>query len=251
MKSDHDPIRSCGVRPHGRAKWLVLVVGLAALSVATLALVAWPGAKKQASKHRATAATKRTQIARPEQRAGRRQVRGAIAPPPRLQTQPVDEVVTEEPADDRTPDIEPPTPEEEKRIVLDRWANDLRDHEREPLDRGWAQTTGQSLSQDVQGLAQQGNFQVLGTDCRTTTCTAKVHWSSYSEATKNYEVLLHADYQANCARGIVLPPLRTSRSRTTERSRCLLGQHRWLLRRHHPKGWLHYRPPGPQRLERG
>jgi hypothetical protein len=46
---------------------------------------------------------------------------------------------------------------------------------------------------------------MLGAQCKTTTCSAALEWPSYDEAMKSYDALLHGDFRANCARGILLP----------------------------------------------
>jgi len=81
----------------------------------------------------------------------------------------------------------------------------IADHEQEPLDRPWASQAETSFWADIEPVASANAFQVVDTDCRTTSCTARIRWPSRTQARDTYATLLSASYRLNCAKEILLP----------------------------------------------
>lgn len=76
-------------------------------------------------------------------------------------------------------------------------------HDREPRDPAWSKQTAESIESELTAVAD--GFAVHGVTCGMTTCTAKVRWPTYLDATSSFSTLLHLNYSANCAREILLP----------------------------------------------
>lgn len=105
-----------------------------------------------------------------------------------------------------TTDSEPPmTIEDAKQLALQDWQRKRENFLLEPVDQRWAQNTSEMFRADVSALAQEHGFSVIQSDCRTRHCAVIVEWPSFEEAVDGFKVLLHHDYQANCARETLLP----------------------------------------------
>lgn len=79
----------------------------------------------------------------------------------------------------------------------------LRAHEAEPRDDGWARVAESSFRSDM-GLVDGGAV-LRSVSCRTTTCVARLSFADYETAQNGFAAFLHARFSLNCARSIVLP----------------------------------------------
>lgn len=61
------------------------------------------------------------------------------------------------------------------------------------------------LKADLGEIAQTSSFELVQTECRTTSCLATMQWPTYGKAQAEWRKLLHHGYQANCSREITLP----------------------------------------------
>jgi hypothetical protein len=98
------------------------------------------------------------------------------------------------------------TPEEGRAAELAWWEETQRRFEREAVDTPWATATTSLFAEDLGGLVENAGFTLVHTECRSTQCAAVLEWSSYGDAVQGFATLLHHSYQANCARGTLLPP---------------------------------------------
>lgn len=98
------------------------------------------------------------------------------------------------------PDLE--TAREES---IRQWDEQLENHAAEPVDPKWAPNTAKAFEDDVLALAQDQHFQLVGTQCKSTTCSVTVQWNDYGNALTHYTSLLHHKYQTGCMREILLP----------------------------------------------
>ena len=77
-------------------------------------------------------------------------------------------------------------------------------HNAEAVDRAWAQRTSVILESDIAQASKGLNMKVGKLDCRTTTCMARVEWTSRGNASNEYTALLHHSYRANCGRSVLI-----------------------------------------------
>jgi len=77
-------------------------------------------------------------------------------------------------------------------------------HELEPRNTPWGNRAGRSFAEDLGKLSQQGKFSFNRVDCRASTCTADIDWSSEAEARAGWHSLLTYDYGVNCQRNVLL-----------------------------------------------
>jgi Skp family chaperone for outer membrane proteins len=89
--------------------------------------------------------------------------------------------------------------------TLSDWEDRLADHEAEAKDPAWSTPAEKALNEDVFAIAAQAQVRVLGSDCKSKTCTATVEWKNYGTAVDNFGTLLHNPYQNGCARAVILP----------------------------------------------
>lgn len=80
----------------------------------------------------------------------------------------------------------------------------LSEHASEGVDPTWSLDTARSLESDF-GHIDSTHFDVIGVDCRTTSCVARMRWRSYADATQDFGAIAHHPFAANCARSISLP----------------------------------------------
>jgi hypothetical protein len=89
---------------------------------------------------------------------------------------------------------------------------ELRDRKRadtqflaEHPDPAWSPEATNAFKKDFQALGETTKFELVDMECRMSLCRAKFRWSSFPEASANWEKLLHAKYEKNCARTVYLP----------------------------------------------
>lgn len=104
-------------------------------------------------------------------------------------------------------EVPPPlSPEDALEETVAAWDERLDGHGAEARDGAWAPAAELALAADVQSLSDTAQVRVLGTDCRTTTCTSTLEWKDYGSAVEHYTTLLHHPYKNNCAREVLMPP---------------------------------------------
>lgn len=87
------------------------------------------------------------------------------------------------------------------------FAEAVRVHEQAPVDPSWARAAQEMMRSDLEMLGEDiVGFRVQDVDCRTTTCSAKISWNSFDDASLGFGVLLGHRYEENCATRIVLQP---------------------------------------------
>ena len=97
------------------------------------------------------------------------------------------------------------SPEEGYQRAMDRWQIELDTFEGEAPDPAWAPDASRSFAQDLAVDAKERGFEVKSTECRTTTCAAKLQFKTHAEAVDRYAELLHRAYTINCAKSATLP----------------------------------------------
>jgi len=85
------------------------------------------------------------------------------------------------------------------------WDTIKTQFEQEEYDSNWAPTAENNFQQDLSDMANDSNFTLVDTDCRSKSCSVTVEFPTYSKATENFSNLLHHDYKTNCARQTLLP----------------------------------------------
>lgn len=91
-------------------------------------------------------------------------------------------------------------------------ARRIAEYEREPIDPVWARQTSDLLTTDLRTVADENDFTLVTTSCKTNLCMAELEWPNFSAAEETYTELAHWQYKANCGREILLPkPLDPSR----------------------------------------
>lgn len=101
--------------------------------------------------------------------------------------------------------IERPSPEEIKAGELAWWDNVNQQFESEEYDSHWAPNATNNFQQDLNGLANEVEFTLVDTDCRSVRCAVTVEFPSYAQATEHFSSFLHHQYKTNCARQTLLP----------------------------------------------
>ena len=96
------------------------------------------------------------------------------------------------------------TEEQAKAAELAWWDNINYNFQQEQYDSNWAPAAANNFQQDISGLASDGGFTLVNTDCRTNRCAVTVEFESYAKATEKYADLLHYEYKTNCARQTLL-----------------------------------------------
>jgi hypothetical protein len=100
-------------------------------------------------------------------------------------------------------------PEEWKQHHEEVHAARIAEANTEPVDSAWASKTEALFETDltkVAGTPESHGMSVVGVECRTTLCLATFEWPSFEAARSGYGGVLHASFQANCGREILLPP---------------------------------------------
>jgi hypothetical protein len=77
-------------------------------------------------------------------------------------------------------------------------------HMAEAIDPKWAPAANRSFKADLNAVGEKLGFDLRQVDCRTTTCTATVAFSSFAEANRHYADLLRMRYGVNCTREVTL-----------------------------------------------
>ena len=101
----------------------------------------------------------------------------------------------------------PETKAERRRQLLADLESRLQKHAREETrDSSWAGKAESAARADLARRARALRYEVLGVDCRSTTCVARLKWPSYEAARVSYRGLWAFDRKPNCTRIIILPP---------------------------------------------
>ena len=118
-------------------------------------------------------------------------------------------IAAEPPPTPVLPETEPePTAPLEDRLDQapeQQWNRRLTAHREEARDPEWSRAATPRLTEDLVTIAAQGQFRLIGTDCKTTTCSVELEWSTYADAAKTYESLLVGAYRMACTTAILLP----------------------------------------------
>lgn len=96
-----------------------------------------------------------------------------------------------------------PSREESRKQLFEEFARDLQAHESDARDATWARGAESSIT-EVLANRPGSNYQVLSVDCRTTSCIAKLGWTSRKEALTGFQTALNATFKPNCAAKILL-----------------------------------------------
>jgi hypothetical protein len=78
----------------------------------------------------------------------------------------------------------------------------LARHAREPIAEAWASATAQRLRGVLQPITSGTGASLLGLDCRSSTCVARVEWRDLAAANLGWSAVLHGDY--GCAVRVTL-----------------------------------------------
>jgi hypothetical protein len=78
----------------------------------------------------------------------------------------------------------------------------LARHAREPISEAWASVTSQRLREVLQPITSGTGASLLGVDCRSSTCVARIEWRDLPAATSGWSAVLHGDY--GCAVRVTL-----------------------------------------------
>ncbi|MCD2451734.1 hypothetical protein GO003_015190 [Methylicorpusculum oleiharenae] len=98
------------------------------------------------------------------------------------------------------------SPEDAKAADLQWWEDSKVAFKREPIDRNWAGATQSLFEEDLAQLAaNQGDYSIVSTECRTNSCAIVLRWPSYGAASTGFTELLHHAYSTNCAKSTLLP----------------------------------------------
>jgi hypothetical protein len=96
-------------------------------------------------------------------------------------------------------------PELARAAALERWTAALSKHEAELSDPAWSASTGHAFESDLRGLSTENGFRLLTSQCRTTTCSARLEWPDYKSALQGAQKLVHHVYRTNCGTETALP----------------------------------------------
>jgi len=96
-------------------------------------------------------------------------------------------------------------PELARATALERWTDALAKHEAEVSDPAWSARTGLAFEADLTGLSTEKGFRLLTSQCRTTTCSARLEWPDYKSALQGAPQLVHHVYRTNCGTATALP----------------------------------------------
>jgi hypothetical protein len=102
------------------------------------------------------------------------------------------------PEDDSLP---PEVEEERVRLrehAMMEWRQALEEHEAQDVDANWSHEVGLRFADDIEAFASDGAFLVSKIDCRSTSCTAQLEFTSFDDATRHFATLLTARYRENC-----------------------------------------------------
>jgi hypothetical protein len=184
-----------------QSKWSVVIAALAGIAAGIASSVVMserdrPGKTEHAApQQQHNASREYVPILIPPSHDPVEEVRARSAPAPQPpQTQP-----RARPADEQQ------SLEEQKRATYARHDALVRAHREEPVDPAWAGKTSAMLKSDLAEVAQSSSFEVVETECKTTSCVATMKWATYGKAQAEWRKLLHHGYQANCSREITLP----------------------------------------------
>ena len=108
------------------------------------------------------------------------------------------------------PERPPPAPAT-REVVEQSFAKKLAEQRAEPVDPNWGPRAARTLEKDLQAIVQPSEGRsavkgkVVGVSCATSTCQAEFEWDSWDTARGDWQQFMHASYELNCAREIVLP----------------------------------------------
>lgn len=95
--------------------------------------------------------------------------------------------------------------EEEAILQLrERNAERFAAHERDWRDPEWAPAAEESLEQSFATV--EGSHEILGIECKTTSCVVEVKWPDDPGASAGYKKLLHQPTEPNCSSSFLLEP---------------------------------------------
>lgn len=78
-------------------------------------------------------------------------------------------------------------------------------HRQEPRDAPWAREREQALTGQLTQAAPTVGMEVVGVDCRTTSCVARLRWADMATARGQIAALLDETARVGCARRIQFP----------------------------------------------
>jgi hypothetical protein len=78
----------------------------------------------------------------------------------------------------------------------------LERHAREPVAEAWASATAQRLRDVLRPITAGAGASLLGVDCRSSTCVARVEWRDFAAANLGWSAVLQGDY--SCAVRVTL-----------------------------------------------
>jgi hypothetical protein len=96
-------------------------------------------------------------------------------------------------------------PDADAKLTRARFEKEIEAHRAEARDESWAPAAAEQISVGLEAGKQNGEYRVIGVDCRTTSCAATLEWPNYSTAVANFKDALWQKTEQNCARHILLP----------------------------------------------
>jgi hypothetical protein len=96
-------------------------------------------------------------------------------------------------------------PEAERTQTRARFEKQIEAHRAEARDTSWARAAEEQISVGLEAGEQNGEYRMIGLDCRTTSCAATLEWPNYSVAVAKFKNALWQVTEQNCARHILLP----------------------------------------------
>jgi hypothetical protein len=97
----------------------------------------------------------------------------------------------------------PLDPAKELTVLREQHRSALAQHAREPADPPWATEMSSVIGRGLAAIAFDGEFKVLGVDCRSRTCVASVDWESASTAYSRWPAVVRGSY-GRCGVEVVL-----------------------------------------------
>ncbi|HJL19404.1 MAG TPA: hypothetical protein RMH99_27305 [Sandaracinaceae bacterium LLY-WYZ-13_1] len=100
----------------------------------------------------------------------------------------------------------PRFPSEAVREVRASVARRMEDFRSESIDPEWARESTTRLRGDLREAVRGTEGELVGLECRTSTCVATVSWPTYGLAFRSYRHLLIQPYRVSCRRSMSVPP---------------------------------------------
>lgn len=108
---------------------------------------------------------------------------------------------------DRAPSNQkmPPSPEESRRLHVERQAQMILAHNAESRDSKWADATEREIATAIGGIARDaGTGRLSAVDCREASCVAVLEWPSYEAATRDHSDFIAMNSMGDCAKHLLL-----------------------------------------------